>query len=142
MFLVQLPVEDAARLWPDIAKTLEAFPELWEVTTLEDLRARTLEGEAQVWMLAEQDVGYCMFMTQIVQYPNAKSFQVFFGAGRGLLENWEMVVGTLRKAARDEGCEIIEIVTTRTGLVQLFRGEGFRLKEMVLVERVAPTRLH
>jgi len=142
MFLVQLDTDSAARLWPDIANALDAYPELWETTTKEDIRDSVLAEEFQVWMLGEGAEGKCFFVTCVLDRPAVRTFQVMIGLGEGLVENWPMILETLRTACVDRGCGEIEIVATRMGIVQLFRSAGFTVREMTLVQRVVPAQVH
>lgn len=141
-FVVPLEPEQIVRFWPAIAETLDRTPELWETTTKEWLREAALAGEFAIWMAGDGVEGRIFFTTKICERPAMKSYQVMIGAGEGLLENWDLLLESVQAEAEVEGCDEIEILVSRQGLVKLLREEGFSMREVTLTRRVRPAVLN
>jgi len=81
---------------------------------VDDIVRFLFTGQMQLWAIFDQETQqiHAFIITEIKQYPQSKMFVWQYGAGEiGVLEATNtLVVETIEKAAKDSGCEGMEIM--------------------------------
>lgn len=91
-----------------------------------DVQSRLESGHAQLWQEGDSTV-----VTEIVQYPNYRSFNVWLAAGN--LDEIKALLPGAERYAQAHGCTQMEL-TGRPGWTKALSDEGFRQQSVVLVK--------
>ena len=123
-----VPPELVDPLWPQL------FPHLSKAAEYtfgryepEDILEAVLSGDAHLWVVLEESGAISgITVTRFWDYPRKRCLDMVFLAGDDGFAWRELMLTTLRRWARDSGCDALE-GSGRPGLARAFRDDGYQL---------------
>lgn len=127
--------DEVEKYWPLFAETLDRYPQLWEVTTKDQLEAQIKAGKMQMWGACDLGIIEVVMVTQIVAMSSGDvEFQCELLVGRNFMKYWKLIVKTFEESATMIGCTKLVVHTRRDGLAGLLERQGYELRLMELVK--------
>ena len=92
----------------------------------EDLLDAASAGQFDMWVVFEGQEAFGVVFTGITQYPRKRCLDMtFIGGDEGM--SWkDIMLDTLQRWARDNGCDSIES-SGRAGWAKIFKGDGYKM---------------
>lgn len=117
---------------PDIDKVVKLIPEFLESAAkytygrfdANDIVQECKKVNKQLWVAFDKDViGFVV--TEIVSYPKLKTLVMHFTGGKNF-ETWhDDIISTLKKFAKECGCQLIES-QARLGWSKILKKDGYK----------------
>lgn len=129
-----VPTDMTDEAWPACRHLIAEALEYTQGFTPEDVRVRILNGLSQLWVVEKDMQIVACAVTEVANYPRAKSLLVWLLCGVNF-EQWKECVAQLEMFARAHGCSTIEAVGRR-GFEKMVRDLGFTSPRATFVKKV------
>lgn len=86
--------------------------------TTDDVLTTLCSGDRQIWIVHFNEKIEACFITEIINYPQAKNCRLIIGTGKGR-QYWQHWRGILEQWAKSIGCTSMEVFA-RTGWKKIF----------------------
>lgn len=129
-----VPSNMVGEAWPAVHHLLKsALDEGWGFEPA-DVFQRIAQGQVQLWVV-EHDMNIkAAIVTEILDYPQLKTLNIWLLAGENFKEFRE-AIASLESYARHHGCKAMEC-TGRPGLQKLIQGLGFNRPRITFVKPI------
>jgi hypothetical protein len=119
-----LTKDQVSQNWDKIEWRIDATPPLQRFFTKDDIINQVCKDEAQLWTAGSDLV----LLTQVIESPLGKIFQIVWAHGTGLEHYWEELKEKFHTFALMTECKKIEVLG-RLGWAKRFRDEeGFKIE--------------
>jgi hypothetical protein len=133
-----LTKEQIGEYWEQIEWRLDATPELARFYTKEDIVNQLGRDRMQVWTAGSDLV----LLTQVIEAPKGKVFQIIWAHGTGIDEHWEELKEKFHIFAWMTECKTLEVLG-RPGWLKRFKKEnGFKVEYVAYSATVEKPRIH
>jgi hypothetical protein len=121
-----VPVEFVDACWDQVGPHMgKAAKYTYGRYTVDDIYDCIKEYDYQLWVAFEGSKIKGSVVTNIINYPQRRVLCMSFCGGENLKEWKDNMLDTLRRFAKDMGCDGIE-ATARKGWSKIFKNDGYK----------------
>jgi hypothetical protein len=132
--------EQIDHYWADILQCLASCPGYYEFYTPEWTYERAKSGDLQIWGLSD-GVIRGIVISQIVNFPRQRVFEVLGAAGVELLNYFDEMEEIFEFIAEDSGCQTMQ-ARVRPGIERLLKKKKVLKRAVWIYRQVGKRREH
>ncbi|MEP1206587.1 MAG: hypothetical protein ABJM29_06455 [Rhizobiaceae bacterium] len=136
LYISIVPRDKIANVWPKVEPFLiEAMGTVPRQTDLVTLRGQAERGEAQIWIVAEQDQALGAFTTKIYKSNRGQICSVEWLGGNKLLSWIDIMAEIVEKFARKHKCVQVEGYG-RMAWLRVLKKHGYEMQTITFAKKL------